>query len=130
MKRINFLSMAIVAILMVAAVGCTTLTESQDDRYARTHGADRIYVDDPYRGTIVLERDPFSGRYYEVDSYSIRNDRYYRGYNSRYGNRYYGRNVYRGRNNTPTPQQPPTQDEIRQNQQNKEEARRKVLGGN
>ena len=131
MKRFNFLSMAIVAIIMVAAVGCTTLTESQDDRYARTRGAERIYVDDPYRGTIILERDPFSGRYYEVDSYSIYNNRYHRGYD-RYDNRYYGRNVYRQRSNTiQRPAAPaPTQEQIRQNQQNKEDARRKVLGGN
>jgi hypothetical protein len=129
MKRFNFLSMAIVAILMVAAVGCTTLTESQDDRYSRTMGTDRIYVDDPYRGTIVLERDPFSGRYYEVNSYNIYNDRYRRGY-GRYDNRYYGRNVYRGRNTNTTPQRPPTQEQIRETQKNKDEARQKVLGGN
>ncbi|HEY0356096.1 MAG TPA: hypothetical protein VGC29_07835 [Flavisolibacter sp.] len=127
MKRFNFLSMAIAAILMVAAVGCTTLTESQDDRYERVSGANRIYVDDPYRGLIVLERDPWTGRYYEVNSY---NDRYYRGYDRYgYGNRNYGRRdnrYYRG-GNTSQPQQP-TEEQKRQHEQNKNEARKKVLG--
>jgi hypothetical protein len=128
MKRFKIIPVVVAALLMVAAVGCTTLGQGQDDYYSRTRGTDRIYVDDPYRGTVILERDPVSGRYYEVNSYGV-NDRYYRGYGRTYGNGYYGRrhNNGRYRPGTVTPK-PPTQEEIRQNQQNKNESRKKVLG--
>ena len=143
MKRFNFLSVVIAGLLLVAGVGCTTLTETQDDYYSerpRT-SANRIYVDDPYRGTVVLERDPWTGRYYEVGSYGTFNNRTYR--NNGYGNRNYGRGGYDngyygrgygngstgrgGRGTTVTPQQP-TEDQKKQNEQNKSDARRKVLG--
>ena len=138
MKRFNFLSVVIAGILMVAAVGCTTMTETQDDYYSegpRT-SANRIYVDDPYRGTVVLERDPWTGRYYEVSSYGRFNNRAYRGnvYSNRnYGNRSYGRGYSNGnygrggRGTTVTPQQP-TEQQKQQNEQNKSDARKKVLG--
>lgn len=82
MKRFNFLLAAIALVLTITAVSCTTMAGTQDDYYngQRVYG-NRVYVEDPYRGTIVLERDPWSGRYYEVGS------PYYSGY----GNRYYGR---------------------------------------
>jgi hypothetical protein len=99
MKRFNFLLAAIALVLTVAAVGCTTMAGTQDDYYdgQQVYG-NRVYVDDPYRGTIVLERDPWTGRYYQVGGYSP----YYS-----YGNRYYSRgnrnnsygNTYR-RNNS------------------------------
>lgn len=127
MKRFNFLSMAVAAILMVVAVGCTTLSETQDDRYARTQGTDRIYVDDPYRGLVILERDPWSGRYYEVNSRSIYNNGYYRG--GRYGDPYYGRRnntrIYRGGTVT---QPRPTEQQRQETEKNRNEARKKVLG--
>jgi hypothetical protein len=128
MKRFNLLSVAVALVLLVSAVGCTTMTGTQDDRYDRVQ-SNRVYVDDPYRGTVVLERDPFTGRYYEVDSYgSTYNNRYYsrsRGYNS-YGRNYntYNRNYNRGRNT----QQQPTQQQRAQNEQSRQEARKKVLG--
>jgi len=86
MKRFNFLLVAIAFVLTITAVSCTTMAGGQDDYYgqeAHVYG-NRVYVDDPYRGTIVLERDPRTGRYYEVSSY----DPYYSG---SYGNRYSGR---------------------------------------
>src|SRR5829696_1261062 len=86
MKRFNLLSAVIAVVLMVTAVSCTTMRGTEDDyyydrtQYDRVQPSNRIYVDDPYRGTIVLERDPYTGRYYEVGSYGgnygYRNDRY------------------------------------------------------
>ena len=79
---------------MVTAVSCTPVREIDDGYYdGRAEGPSRIYVDDPYRGKVVLERDPYSGRYYEVGPYSS----YYSPYSYGYGNRY---NNYRGRNYT------------------------------
>jgi len=110
----------------------------QDDYYngqdARVYG-NRIYVDDPYRGTVVLERDPRTGRYYEVNS---PNYGYYdnRNYGSRvYGNTYYGRSPYYGRsnsgsyrnnnnsNNTQNNQRPSDDD-----RKTRDDARKKILG--
>src|SRR3954469_8426138 len=100
MKRSNFLLVAIALVLTITAVSCTTLTGTQDDYYngqeARVYG-NRVYVDDPYRGTVVLERDPYTGRYYEVNPYGSYGNRNYRVYNSNGG--YYGRNNgYRNNN--------------------------------
>jgi hypothetical protein len=123
MKRFNILSVVAAIVLMVATVSCTTMGGAQNDRRV-----DRVYVDDPYRGTVVLERDPFTGRYYEVDNYG----------SSYYGNRYYSRNsrVYsnrydRGRyyrSNGSTRQQQPTEEQKKQQQQTRSEARKKILG--
>jgi hypothetical protein len=137
MKRFNFLPVAIALVLIVTTVSCTTMAGSQDDYYenrsSRAYG-DRVYVEDPYRGTVVLERDPRTGRYYEVDSY----------YNGYYGNRYssraygypssgYGRSPYYGRTNggyrnNSTATQNNTQRQSDNDRQTREEARKKVLG--
>jgi hypothetical protein len=133
MKRFNFLPVVVAFVLMITAVGCTTMTGAEDG-YSRSR-ADRVYVDDPYRGTVVLERDPYTGRYYEVNPYGSYNTRTYRGSNGYYGrtnnSRYYNRNyrtnreVYeRGNQNT----QRPTDDQIKDRQKSRDEARRKVLG--
>jgi hypothetical protein len=132
MKRFNFLSVVIALVLVVAAIGCSPLTEADRDRYNErpASAAGRIYVDDPYRGTVVLERDPYTGRYYEVSSYGSYNSRYYRGgYDPYYNDRNYSRDrrVYRTPRQTTQPQQP-TQEQIKQQQKNKEEARKRVLG--
>jgi hypothetical protein len=136
MKRFNFLLVAIALVLTITAVSCTTMAGTQDDYYngqeARVYG-NRVYVDDPYRGTIVLERDPRTGRYYEVNSYNPY-------YNSYYGNRYYSRNhsgygypsngrngnsSYRNNNgyNNQNNQRPAENDRSTRN-----EARKKILG--
>jgi len=135
MKRSNFLLVAIALALTITAVSCTTMAGTQDDYYntreARVYG-DRVYVDDPYRGTIVLERDPRTGRYYEVSS------PYYNGY---YGNRYYDRRYgrvynspyYRGgngnynRNNNNSHNQN-TQRPTEDDRKTRDEARKKILG--
>src|SRR5687768_11651525 len=107
MKRFNLLSMVIVAVLMVALASCTTMREGYDDEYYtsdRNVVSERIYVDDPYRGTIVLERDPYSGRYYQVSPIGGR-------YNQGIYDPYYRNNYYRNqhRNTRPVYQNPPRQ---------------------
>ena len=142
MKRFSFLQVAIALILMVTAVSCTTMQGVEDEYYSTQSGriaTDRVYVNDPYRGTVVLERDPYTGRYYEVSSpYTTYNNRYDSRYDSRYDRRYgnsrtnngYGRNNRTYRNNGSYQQTPqkPTEEQIRSNQKNREEARKKVLG--
>lgn len=130
MKRFNFLPVVIAMVLLVAAVGCTTMAGTEDD-YGRQIYGNRVYVEDPYRGTIVLERDPWTGRYYEVGPYNTYGTYPY------YGNRVYGTRVYRGhenrnygrsdgyyyRNNQNNNQRPTEQDN-----RSRDEARKKVLG--
>jgi hypothetical protein len=136
MKRFNFLSVAIAVVLMITAVSCTTMAGSQDDYYsgqeARTYG-NRIYVEDPYRGTVVLERDPRTGRYYEASPYysGYYGNRYYgsRAYDPYYGSSNYGRRssgYYRNNNSSNNTQnnQRPTEDD----RKTRDEARKKVLG--
>ena len=143
MKRFSFLQMAIALVLMVTAVSCTTMQGTEDEYYStqsRRVAADRVYVNDPYRGTVVLERDPYTGRYYEVSSpYSTYNNRYDSRYDSRYDRRYgnsrtssgsYGRNNRNYSNNgsyQQTPQQP-TQEQIKAREKDRQESRKKVLG--
>ena len=96
MKRFNFLSAVIAIVLVVTVASCTTMQGGgyEDDYYTDSRRSpNRIYVDDPYYGTIVLERDPYSGRYYQVgpyNSYSRYDDPYYR--NNNYRNRVYRNN--------------------------------------
>src|SRR5688572_21081462 len=127
MKRFRILPVAIVLVLMVAAVGCTTVREADGDEYyervSSTPG--RVYVDDPYRGTVILERDPYTGRYYEVNPYGTYQGSRYRTYDPYYnGRNNYPRNNYpRNTRTSRTPRQnpqaqpqpqPPSQEEIRQ----------------
>lgn len=114
---------------MVAAVGCTT-TRSAGDEY---YGNDRAYLNDPYRGTVVLERDPFTGRYYEVGTYGsyygnvYSNRRYYgRNYNNGY-RKDYNRKDYNDNNRRyQTP--PPAQEQPQDREKARNEARKKILG--
>lgn len=135
MKRFNFLSVVIAAVLVVAAVGCTTMRESGDEYYERPQASNRIYVDDPYRGVVVLERDPYTGRYYEVSSFGnyYGNSRYYGGNYDRYGynDRYRNDSRYNRRTQYPRVTQPPqrpTEEQIRDREKTRDEARKKVLG--
>jgi len=139
MKRQSFLPMVVAFLLAVAAVGCTTVREidGDDGYYGRTSGVNnRVYVDDPYRGTVVLERDPYTGRYYEANGYGAYGryrtyDPYYRnGYDPYYRNSYprSGRRVVATPRRTETP--PPTRETTRQREQTRSEARNKILGKN
>ena len=143
MERFNFLLVAIALVLTVTAVSCTTMAGTQDEYYGQDTRvySNRIYVDDPYRGTIVLERDPRTGRYYEIGSY----DPYYSGsYGTRYnrgyrndGNSYpsqrrnssstYNRNSsYSNGSNSNNNQNNERSSE--QYKKNRDEARNKILG--
>ena len=136
MKRFNFIPAVIAIVLMITAASCTTMTGTQDEYYERSQ-ANRIYVEDPYRGTVVLERDPYTGRYYEVNSYGY-NNRVYRSNNGYYGNSNYGRNNRYRSNNGYNPRstsprvnqnnQQPTEEQKRDQQIKRDEARKKVLG--
>jgi hypothetical protein len=83
MKRFNFLSVAVIAVLMVFAVGCTTLQESAGGYYEDAPRS-RAYRQAPFGSNqvIVVERDPFTGQYYQVSPYGH--------YGSRYDNFGYG----------------------------------------
>jgi hypothetical protein len=143
MKRNPFLLMAFLGVLMVAAVGCTTVQGAQDDGYyenstSRT-APSRIYVDDPYHygRTILMERDPYTGKYYEVSPNSIYNNGYstYDPYgNSRYDTRRYDRrtsNSGYGRRQ-PAYQQPapprPTEQERQEAEQKRRTSKDVILG--
>jgi hypothetical protein len=143
MKRFNFLLVAIALVLTVTAVSCTTMAGTQDEYYGQDTRvySNRIYVDDPYRGAIVLERDPRTGRYYEIGSYDpyysgSYGTRYNRGYRN-YGNNYPSRgrnsstynrnNTYSNGSNSNNNQNNDRSSE--QYKKNRDEARNKILGG-
>lgn len=97
MKRFPFLPAALIAILAVVAVGCTVPYETAGGGYYE----DRVERGGYYGGgaygsnVIVVERDPYTGRYYQVSPYGsygypARGGRYY---DSRYNNNH---NVNRG----------------------------------
>jgi hypothetical protein len=122
MKRINFVSMAFIAVLMVLAVSCTPLQQSQGG-YEEAPGSSRVYRSTPYgnRQVVVVERDPYTGLYYQVSPYGYYNGSAFNapfgyGYGYPAAGGYYRGNVRNGnvRNNgnyrpAPKPQQPPRQ---------------------
>ena len=136
MKSVKFLLAIFTAAVLMASCATTQSTsgEDYDDVDGTRRIGNRVYVDDPYYGTVVLERDPFTGRYYDVT-----NGIGYRGaYRSPYntyrgggyrGGGYYNNNnrVYRNNNVGGTIQRPsqPQQQEV---QKTREEARKKILG--
>ena len=93
MKYPNFLSVALIAVLMVVAVGCTTMQGAQGEYEERPTAGRRVIIDDPYYGsTTYLVRDPYTGMLYEVRPYGYSPYSSYYGSNSRYYNdRYYNR---------------------------------------
>lgn len=126
MKNIKFL-LGLLTIVLVTA-SCTATRGMMDDDYANDvrnrQVGDRLYIQDPYNGTVVLQRDPVTGRYYDVT------------YGSRYGTGYYGAYPYGGyrtyrrssrggRYEGNVQQQGPSREEIRQH---RDEARKRVLG--
>lgn len=130
MKNIKFSLILIAAALVITASSCTTSQVAADENAPRGRQVgNRIYLDDPYAGTIVLERDPYTGRYYDVTYGQGGLYGYNPYYNSRYNDPYYNRGMYGGRRVVTQPrQQQPTEQQKREYQQNREEARRKVLG--
>lgn len=95
MKRFPFLSVALIGILMVVAVGCTIPYETAGGGYYEDRADRGSYYGSPYgSNVIVVERDPYTGRYYQVSPYGSygypSGGRYY---DSRYNNNH---NVNRG----------------------------------
>ena len=73
MKNTSFLLVVVMSIMMVTAVSCTTTQGTTYDEYPTTvqqAPAEQIYVQDPnrYGQTILMQRDPFTGQYYQVPS--------------------------------------------------------------
>ena len=130
MKNFSLLSAVIAVMLTVTAVSCTTAQGGYDDEYYNTYDRrtpNRVYVDDPYYGTVILERDPYSGRYYQVSpyGYSYRNNTRYNKVYSRNRNNYY----YRNNQNTNTRNnQGQTEQQKKDWEKQRNEARKKVLG--
>ncbi len=132
MKSIK--SVAAVIIIAVLVASCTTtqtaISDDYDDDVITQQSGNRLYVQDQFYGTVVLERDPYTGRYYDItngyrgvaspynnlNTYRRygNNNRNYGAYNRNYSNR----NV--GTIQMPAPQQP--------TQNTREEARKKILG--
>lgn len=132
MKRFNFLSMAVIAVLMVVAVSCTTVQTASEGDYEREDiGRTRrvVLVDPNYGFNTMLVRDASTGRYYEIETnryggyYSPYNnlyDRYY--YDRYYNNRYYSAPRNNGTNNQRSPEQKAD------DQRRLEDAKKKILG--
>jgi hypothetical protein len=140
MKITGFLSMVVLSVLMVGAVSCTTMQPASNDDYAtssRQEQPARIYVQDPYNfgRTIIMDRDPMTGRYYQVyptPVYDSRYDRYYsNGYDSRYDDRRYNDRYYSNREQYPTRRQSqpaPTAEERKQAEQKRQDAASVLFG--
>jgi hypothetical protein len=131
MKRFNFLSMAVIAVLMVVAVSCTTVQTASEGEYDRDElsRTRRVVLVDPNYGfNTMLVRDAATGRYYEIET--NRYGGYYSPYNTFYDRYYYDRRYYNNRyysqprNNTP--QRSPEQ--RAEDQRRLEDAKKRILG--
>lgn len=112
MRRFNFQSMALIAVLLVTFASCTALQETAGG-YEEAPSRRRVYSAAPYgyggQQVIILERDPYTGQYYQVTPF---------GYNSPYGFGYdpflnRGAGVYRGGRVIQQPRQQPQQPQRR-----------------
>lgn len=120
MKRFSFLPMVVLAALLVAVASCSTPMGASGGAYEEAPVQGNVYYADPYLGglnTIIVERDPYTGRYYQVSpgyyggggvytpAYPYYGGRgYYGGGGSRrYANPNYNNRNYNNRNYT-TPQ--------------------------
>ncbi len=124
MKRFSLVQVALLTVLMVVAVSCTTYRDASGDYYEDE--SRYMYQRTPYVGgasVIIVERDPLTGRYYQVSPYG-----YYSGspyyYNDSRSNRYYNNRGYTNR----TYQQPVTEQQRQQTRENMEAAKERVLG--
>ncbi len=124
MKNFNFFSISIIALLTVTAISCTTLQETtgEYDEYNEGRTSRRVYVDQSYYGSdqIILQRDPFTGRYYQVSPHG-----YYPSTSQYYGRNYSNRN-YNYRNNS----NQRTQEQRAESQKKIDEARNIIRGKN
>ena len=124
MKRVRILLAMLTAVVLATSCATTQNTAGSDyDETTTRRVGDRVYVNDPYYGTVVLERDPFTGRYYDVTyGYS----RFCSPYNTRnYRNGYGSYNTYpRAYRGSGQRQQPAP----RVTEESRKEARGKILG--
>lgn len=133
MKNIKFL-LGLLAVVMIMASCATTQGAMEDDgslNDPRTQQiGNRLYLQDPYYGTVVLERDPYTGRYFDVT------------YGSRFGTGLYGADPYGpyrgninrgyyggGRRGVVVQQQQPAAPR-QESQPSREEVRKRILGSN
>jgi len=128
MKSTKSLLVIFAVAVVVASCATTQNTsgEGYDENNRTTTIGNRVYVDDPFYGRVVLERDPYNGRYYDVTNGYRGLSSPYNGLNNyrRYGN--YNRNYRNYRNNTIRRDvQQPSREPV---QKNREEARKKILG--
>jgi hypothetical protein len=125
MKNIKFLLGLLTVVIIMASCATTQSAMGDDMDEPRTQQiGNRVYLQDPFYGTVVLERDPYTGRYYDVTYGS----RYGMGYGGNpYGGYYRGNRGggYYGRGRVIQQQQGPSREQIRPN---REEARKKILG--
>ena len=139
MKNYRFLQMAVIAILLVTAVGCTAIREGsgyyedEPTSCGTYFGGPRNYGG---RNVIVVERDPYTGRYYQVSPYDTYGGgyysnpypNYYRGYDRGYSRGYNNNNSYRNYNNGSVQQQQPTQQQTEERRAEQNNARDQILG--
>ena len=136
MKNIKFLLGLFTVVIIMASCATTqsAMYDDMDNPRTRQVG-NRVYMQDPYYGTVVLERDPYTGRYYDV-TYGSRFGTGF--YGNPYGGFYRGGGAYRtapvirggnnrnyGGNGNVVKPQAPSRQEIRQD---REATRRRVLG--
>jgi hypothetical protein len=141
MKITQLLAVVLISIFMIGAVGCSSMqpVTGQDEYVTQGQAApSRIYVEDPYHygRTIVMDRDPVTGRYYQVNPYSLYDSRYdsryygdpyYNNRNYNYNDRYYsGRNSYPSRRVQQAPAQ--SEEQARQGEERRREAAQILLG--
>ncbi len=133
MKSTKYLSMAVLAFLIFAGVGCTTLYETTDGYNEGPSSSRRSMMNESYyygSNAPILVRDMYTGRYFYVypsNSYSQLNSY---GYDRRYNNSgYYGNNYgysdNRDRYNR-NESRPTVTDEQRRAKE--DDARRRILG--
>ena len=137
MKSLKFLlAIFTTAVLMVSCATTQNTSDEDFDESTTRRIGNRVYVDDPYYGTVVLERDPFTGRYYDV-TMGNRGSIYspYNRYNTynRYNNNYRGyRNTtpryYRNNSNSGGSLNGSIEKPAQDLQKTREEVRKKILG--
>ena len=140
MKNIKFLIGFFAVVLLVGCVptrGTMMDDYDYDDPRARQMG-NRVIMQDPLYGTVILERDPYTGRYFDVtpgsrfgNGYGVPHGGYYRGGGGVYRNAppviRGGTNRNYGGNGNVVKPQTPSREEIRAD---REATRRRVLGNN
>jgi hypothetical protein len=147
MKKINSLSFFLIATVMMVAISCglprDISAEYYDDYPDNRYNGRNLYGNNP----VYIERDPFTGRYYQVYPYGggyynrvvpygngFYSNRHYN--NNRNNNRYYNNrqsspntnsNVPRRNNNTETYNRQQAQNDA-QRKENSDRAREQILG--